>query len=60
MLTFNENMMFELIGSNIEYVIQAFKVLKNLRHPEANARAYKTEFFAAFLTQTRFLCMITN
>ena len=44
----------------MKYVVQAFKVLKNLVHAEANARAQKTGFFVAFLTQTRFLCMITN
>ena len=37
----------------MEYVIQTFKVLKNLVHAEANARAKKTGFFVAFLTQTR-------
>ena len=35
----------------MEYVVQAFKVLKNLVHGEANARAQKTGFFVAFLTQ---------
>ena len=40
------------------YVVQAFKTLKNLVHAEANVRAQKIGFFAAFLTQTRFLCMI--
>ena len=46
----------------MEHVVQAFKVLKNLVHAEANARAPKTGFFFAFLTltQTRFLCVITN
>ena len=44
----------------MEYVVQAFKVLKNLVHAEANPRAQKTGFFVAFLTQTRFLCVITN
>ena len=44
----------------MEYVEQAFKVLKNLVHAEANARAQKTGFFVAFLTQTRFPCVITN
>ena len=44
----------------MEYVVQAFKVLKKLVHAEANVRARKTEFFVAFLTQARFLCMITN
>ena len=49
------------LGQNMEYVVQAFKVLKNLVHAEANARAKKkTGFFVAFLTQTRFLCVITN
>ena len=42
----------------MEYVVQAFKVLKNLVHAEANARAQKTGFFVAFLTQARFLCVI--
>ena len=28
----------------MEYVVQAFKVLKNLAHAEANARAQKTGF----------------
>ena len=41
----------------MEYVVQ---VLKNLVRAEANARAQKTGFFVAFLTQTRFLCVITN
>ena len=36
----------------MEYVVQAFKVLKNLVHAEANARARKTGFFVAFLTHT--------
>ena len=46
----------------MEYVVQGFKVLKNLVSAEANAKAQKTGFFAAFLTltQTRFLCVITN
>ena len=44
----------------MEYVILAFKVLKNLVHAEANARAQKTGFFVAFLTQTRFPYVITN
>ena len=39
----------------MEYLIQAFKDLKNLVHAEANRRAQKTGFFVAFLTQTRFL-----
>ena len=43
----------------MEYVVQAFKVLKNVVDAEANARAQKTGFFAAFLTQARFLCVIT-
>ena len=34
----------------MEYVVQAVKVLKNLVHAEANARAKKTEYFVAFLT----------
>ena len=34
----------------MEYVVQAFKVLKKLVHAEANARAPKTGFFVAFLT----------
>ena len=44
----------------MEYVVQAFKVLKNLVHAEANARAKKTGFFVALQTQTRFRCVITN
>ena len=44
----------------MEYVVKAFKVLKNLVHAEANARAQKTGFFVAVLTQTRFPCVITN
>ena len=32
----------------MEYVVQAFKVLKNLVHAEANARAQKTGFFCRF------------
>ena len=40
----------------MEYVVQAFKVLKNLVHAEANARAQKTGFFVVFLTQL-VLCM---
>ena len=40
----------------MEYVVKVFKVLKNLVHTEANARAQKTEYFVAFLTKTRFLC----
>ena len=44
----------------MEYVVQAFKVLKNLVHTEANVRAQKTGFFVVFLTQARFLCVITN
>ena len=39
----------------MEYAVQAFKVLKNLVHAEANARAQKTGLFVAFLTQTRFV-----
>ena len=42
----------------MEYVVQDFNVLKNLVHAEANVRAQKTGFFVAFLTQTRFLCLI--
>ena len=41
----------------MEYVVKVFKVLKNLVHTEANARAQKTEYFVAFLTKTRFLCV---
>ena len=44
----------------MKYVVQAFKVWKTLVHAEANAKAQKSGFFAAFLTQTRFLCVITN
>ena len=47
----------------MEYVVQAFKVLKTLVHAEANVRTEKPGFFVAFLTQitqTRFLCVITN
>ena len=44
----------------MEYVVQAFKVLKSLVHAEANARAHKTGLFVAFLTQSRFPCVITN
>ena len=33
----------------MEYVVQAFKVLKNLVHAEAIARAQKTGFFVALL-----------
>ena len=36
----------------MEYFVQAFKVLKKLVHTEANARAQKTGFVVAFLTQT--------
>ena len=36
----------------MEYVVQVVKVLKNLVHAEANARAQKTGFFVALLTQT--------
>ena len=43
----------------MEYVVKVFKVLKNLVHTEANARAQKTEYFVAFLTKTRFLCVIS-
>ena len=32
----------------MEYVVQAFKVFKNLVHAEANARAKKTGFFCRF------------
>ena len=44
----------------MEYVIQAFKALKNLVDAEANAKAKKTGFFAAFLTQARFLYVVTS
>ena len=44
----------------MEYIVQALKVLKNLLHAEANARAPKTGFFATFLIQTQFPCLITN
>ena len=30
----------------MEYVVQAFKVLKNLVHAEANARAQKLDFLS--------------
>ena len=33
----------------MEYVVQAFKVLNNLVHAEANMRGHKTGFFTAFL-----------
>ena len=33
------------LGQNMDYVVQAFKVLKNLVHAEANAKAQKTGFF---------------
>ena len=32
----------------MEYVVQAFKVLKNLVHAEANARAQKNWIFCRF------------
>ena len=32
----------------MEYVVQAFKVFKDLVHAEANARAQKTGFFCRF------------
>ena len=48
------------LGQNMDYVVQACEVLKNLVYAEANARAQKAGFFVAFLTQTRFLCVITN
>ena len=44
----------------MEYFVQALKALKNLVRAEANARAEKAGFFAAFVTQTQFLYMITN
>ena len=44
----------------MEYVVQAFKVLKNLMRAEANVKAQKNGFFVAFRTQKRFLCVITN
>ena len=34
----------------MEYVVQALKVLKNLVHAEANARAQRTGFFVSFLS----------
>ena len=42
--------MFKLMRQNMEYVVQYFKVLKNLVHAEAIARAQKTEFYAVFLS----------
>ena len=47
------NMMFELTGSFMEYVIQVFKVVKNLVYAGANARPLKKGFFAAFLIQRK-------
>ena len=44
----------------MEYVVQAFKVLKNLVHAEANTRAQETGFFVAFLSLRDYqliLCM---
>ena len=35
----------------MEYVVQAFKVLKNLVHAEANARAQKNWIFRRFPNQ---------
>ena len=43
----------------MEYVVQAFKVLRNLVHAETNARCPKTGFSDASLIQTRFVCVIT-
>ena len=34
------------LGQNMEYVVQVFKVLKNLVHAEANARAQKLDFLS--------------
>ena len=44
----------------MECVVQALKVLRNLVHAETNARCPKTGFKAAFLIQTRFLCVIKD
>ena len=38
----------------MEYVVQAFKVLKNLVRAEANARAQKTGFFCRFSNSNTF------
>ena len=38
------------------FVVQVFKVLRNLVHVEMSKRCPKTGFFAAFLIQTRFFC----
>ena len=38
----------------MEYVVQAFKVLRNLADAETNARCPKTGFCAASLIQTQF------
>ena len=37
----------------MEYVIQAFKVVKNLVHTEANTSPLKKGFFPAFLIQRK-------
>ena len=37
----------------MEYVIQVFKVVKNLVHAEANASPLKKGFFATFLIQRK-------
>ena len=42
------------------YAVQDIKVSENLVQAEANARAYKTGFYAVFLSRIRFLCVITN
>ena len=42
-------------GQNMEYVVQALKVFRNLVQVEAKARSPKTGFYAASLIQTRFL-----
>ena len=47
------------LGQNKEYVVQAFKVLKNLVHAEANVRAQKTGFFAAFAELIQISCLVT-
>ena len=44
----------------MEYAVQAIKVSENLLQVETNARDLKIGFYAVFLSQIRFLCVIIN
>ena len=46
------------LGQNMQYVVQAIKILGNLVHAKTNARCPKTGFYAASLIRTKFFACL--